>query len=233
MRRRISIHKELEPDEIFLDSTNLPSFEKERLEGRLEQPFSRRTFWYLSAFLVMIFMGLWFKAFKLEAVDGKEFSLRADQNRLRVRPLWPSRGLIFDRTGQIVAQNKSSFRVVQEEDRSNVILGVYNDWLEAQKISRGSSAGNFVSVIEPFYSRRYPLFENLAHLLGYVGYPSEEDSKREVLGKWQTLIGKTGVEEKYEKELRGAVGTKLTEVNSKGETSSEAVEEPPQNGRDV
>ncbi len=224
-------HKELEPDEIFLDSTNLPSFEQGRLEGKLERPLERRTFWYLGAFLVLLFSALWLEALRLQIINGKTFSARADQNRLRVWPLWPSRGQIFDRAGNVLADNKSAFRVVEEQGKENLILGTYYDWFEAQKASQ--TYGESGAVIEPFYSRDYAFTESLAHLLGYLGYPSEDAKRKEILGQWQSLVGKTGVEEKYEDALAGSIGTKLTEVNSKGETSSESIEELPKNGQDI
>ncbi|MDP3785040.1 MAG: penicillin-binding transpeptidase domain-containing protein [bacterium] len=195
-RRSRHNHKELEPDEIFLDATNLPSFEQGRLEGKLERPLAHKTFWYSGAFLILLFSALWLEDVRLQIVNGKAFSARADENRLQVRPLWPSRGRIFDRAGHILADNKSAF-------------------------------------IEPFYSRSYTFSESLAHLLGYLGYPSEDTEHKEILGEWQTLIGKTGVEEKYEEALAGSIGMKLAEVNSKGEISSESIEELPKNGQDI
>ncbi|HEY4527900.1 MAG TPA: hypothetical protein VJL09_02580, partial [Candidatus Paceibacterota bacterium] len=97
--------KDLEPDEIFLDSKNLPGFEQGRFEGRLEQPLSRKTFWYAGAILLVTLAALWYQALRLQILKGNDFRARADENRLRVLALWPARGLILDRNGKILASN--------------------------------------------------------------------------------------------------------------------------------
>jgi len=40
----ISMGGNIDPDEIFLDSSNLPQFDIDQFEGRLEKPISRSTF---------------------------------------------------------------------------------------------------------------------------------------------------------------------------------------------
>ena len=39
-RKRLKINQEIDPDEIFLDSENLPAFDIHQFEGRLEKPIS-------------------------------------------------------------------------------------------------------------------------------------------------------------------------------------------------
>ena len=87
--------------------------------------------------------------------------------------------------------------------------------------------------IEAFTSRSYPLSEASAHLVGYLGrLPPEEANK---LDSYQInkLIGRSGVEEVYEKYLSGEVGTKLIEVDSKGKAISEITQKTPKAGDDL
>ena len=182
--------KDLEPDEIFLDSKNLPGFEQGRFEGRLEQPLSRKTFWYAGAILLVTLAALWYQALRLQILKGNDFRARADENRLRVLALWPARGLILDRNGKILASNS----------------------LE---------------------TRNYPWGEAAAHLLGYLGYPSERDLTTGNFSEPDAMLGRTGTEERYDSELRGEAGSKLTEVDSSGKVLSEAVQKLPQSGRDL
>jgi len=51
-------YKDIDPDEIFLDSENLPKFDTHQFEGRLEHPISRHTssiFGAIFVFLIALF----------------------------------------------------------------------------------------------------------------------------------------------------------------------------------
>ncbi|MEO8671733.1 MAG: penicillin-binding protein 2 [Tahibacter sp.] len=47
----------------------------------------------------------------LQVVRHDEFSTRADQNRIKLRPIPPARGLIYDRNGVLLADNTAAFRL--------------------------------------------------------------------------------------------------------------------------
>lgn len=74
--------------------------------------------------------------------------------------------------------------------------------------------------IEPL--RNYPEKESAAHILGYLGKISQENEIKEYIDENgyspDDIIGKTGVEEKFEHYLRGEKGRKTVEVNNVGET---------------
>ncbi|MEC7764520.1 MAG: penicillin-binding protein 2 [Pseudomonadota bacterium] len=75
-------------------------------------------------------------------------------------------------------------------------------------------------------SRVYPLDSDFAHVVGYVGPVSDYDlSKIEdpdpVLQIPRFQIGKTGVESRYEEDLRGEAGTRRIEVNAVGRVMRE------------
>jgi len=67
--------------------------------------------------------------FYLQVNQHEEFSSRSDQNRISIRRIVPSRGLIFDRNGVLLADNTAAFRleVVPEQagnlDRVLAALG--------------------------------------------------------------------------------------------------------------
>lgn len=81
--------------------------------------------------------------------------------------------------------------------------------------------------------RRYLLEQGLAHLLGYVGKPSQEDLKNSSVVTSEMIIGKNGIEKEYEEFLRGHAGMKLVERDSKGEIISESVQDLPQPSDDL
>ncbi|WP_212525314.1 penicillin-binding protein 2 [Actibacterium sp. MT2.3-13A] len=87
-------------------------------------------------------------------------------------------------------------------------------------------------------SRIYPLAEDFAHVVGYVGPVSDYDLSRiedpdPVLQIPRFQIGKTGVEAKEELRLRGKAGTKRIEVNAVGRVIRELDREPGQPGADL
>ena len=47
----------------------------------------------------------------LQVTRHEEFSARSDQNRISIRRIVPSRGLIFDRNGVLLADNTAAFRL--------------------------------------------------------------------------------------------------------------------------
>ena len=54
---------------------------------------------------------------RLQVEDHRYYTTRADENRLRVTPVPPVRGLVFDRNGVVLAQNRPAFvlEVVPEQ----------------------------------------------------------------------------------------------------------------------
>jgi penicillin-binding protein 2 len=81
--------------------------------------------------------------------------------------------------------------------------------------------------IEPV--RYYPEGETAAHLLGYLGKISQtseiEKYVKEKNYSPNDIIGKTGIEEKFESELRGKNGVKRVEVDALGNTTNMLNEE--------
>ena len=52
-RRKMT--QDIAPDEIFLDSSNLPKFDTDQFEGRIEKPIPKSTIFYLGlGFLVVV-----------------------------------------------------------------------------------------------------------------------------------------------------------------------------------
>ncbi len=73
--------------------------------------------------------------------------------------------------------------------------------------------------------RYYPQGRRAAHILGYLGKISQEDEIEEYVVKKKYLesdiIGKTGIEESFEEDLRGKTGAKKIEVDPVGNTIKE------------
>lgn len=83
--------------------------------------------------------------------------------------------------------------------------------------------------------RKYPLGEAAAHLIGYVQSVTEEDlNEHPQEGYTQnSVIGKSGMESLFEKELKGQNGCRIYIVNSEGKEKEEIASILVQNGKNV
>src|ERR1700716_1017557 len=61
------------------------------------------------------------RLYQLQVIETQRFSTLAEENRINLRLLPPSRGLIFDRTGQPLAINRNNFRAMATSDRGRGI----------------------------------------------------------------------------------------------------------------
>lgn len=83
--------------------------------------------------------------------------------------------------------------------------------------------------------RQYPLGEAAAHLLGYVQNVTAEDLE-EHEGEGYTassVIGRTGMEGLFEKELKGEDGCRIYIVNAEGKEQEVLAERPVRHGEDI
>src|SRR3989344_4911959 len=179
--------KSLDPDEIFLDSSNLPSFEVERFEGRIEHALSKRSVGLVGLVFILIGLGFFSRVGYLQVARGEEYRERSNSNHLREINVYADRGLIYDRNDELLAWN------------------------------------------DPGGIRRYIREGGFAHVLGYLGLPTKDDTGINLDEK----LGKAGVEKMSNSILQGEAGLKIEEVNARGEVTSESVEHPPAPGESL
>jgi penicillin-binding protein 2 len=97
---------EIAPDEILLDSENLPDFDRDRFEGRLERPLSRRSLSAAGTVAVLVVAAMFVRAGQLQLVQGAEYAEQAEENQLAETVLFADRGEIVDRNGVSLAYNE-------------------------------------------------------------------------------------------------------------------------------
>jgi penicillin-binding protein 2 len=110
-------------------------------------------------------------------------------------------------------------------------------WQQISALSANAPALPGVTA-EVGLSRFYPQGPDYAHILGYVGPVSDYDVSRiddqdPLLMIPRFQIGKTGVETKLERTLRGAAGVKRIEVNARGRVIRELGRREGTPGRDM
>jgi penicillin-binding protein 2 len=106
VRRVSKANTFVEPDEIFIDSTNLPNFDTDQFEGRLEKPISRSTIYVTGGIFLLIGLVFAVQSFKLQLLEGDKWRTFAEKNRLNKSLIFAERGVIQDRNGVLLAWNQ-------------------------------------------------------------------------------------------------------------------------------
>lgn len=96
---------EIAPDEIFLDASNTPAFDRARFEGRLEKPLAPSTFLSLFGVLALLVLVLVVRAWNLQIANGAAFAAESARNSLAVTTIFAPRGIIIDVHGTVLAEN--------------------------------------------------------------------------------------------------------------------------------
>src|SRR5438132_1032705 len=89
--------REINPEDIFLDSANIPEFNRDRFEGRMEKPIGEGTFLAFKIFLALLVISLGGKLLGLQVMKGKVYADQSERNRLERTVLFADRGIIYDR----------------------------------------------------------------------------------------------------------------------------------------
>ncbi len=96
-KRKNRNSKTIDPDEIFLDSKNLPDFNTDQFEGRMERPISRLSLKFLGIFVLFVGVVFISKLWNLQIVQGQVFRMRGENNSLHKSIIYADRGVIYDR----------------------------------------------------------------------------------------------------------------------------------------
>lgn len=182
------LSREIDPDEILLDAKNLPNFNKEQFEGRIEQPISKGSVLGVAVFFLLVEVIFFAKVISLQVAHGEEFLAKSENNRLEHSPLFAMRGVITDRNGVLLAWNT---------------LGQNTEQATSTELS-----------LLP--RREYIAAPGFGHLLGYVSYPKRDNKgyyyQEEFIGKdgleeWyqDTLAGTNGLQI-VERDALGSIG---------------------------
>src|SRR4051812_28987828 len=97
--------REINPEDIFLDSTNLPGLDRDRFEGRMEEPISDVNFLFVKLVFLFIIVFLGGKLVGLQVVKGASYASVSERNRLDRTVIFADRGVIYDRNKVPLAEN--------------------------------------------------------------------------------------------------------------------------------
>ncbi|MBI2482355.1 MAG: hypothetical protein HYV76_02225 [Candidatus Vogelbacteria bacterium] len=187
-RRRKRHYEPLDPDEVMLDSSNLPSFNNQQFEGRIEQAIPKTTLYLLFGLFILIgglFIG---QLGYLQIIKGVAYAERSKNNHLRHTDIYPERGIIYDRNNVELAWNDNGRQYIPQ--------------------------GGF------------------AHVLGYLGYSSQEQIDSGTYSP-KEYLGKVGVEAVFNDKLHGVKGIRIEEVDATGKIASDHLLQLPESGKSV
>ena len=218
--------------------------------------------------VLMIGLVLIGKLFYLQVIDD-EYAMRAENISKRVLTIKPHRGIIKDRTGEIIVQNGSSYNLVLNTPYDTSEMDVehfcslagmtrteFDSILVNTKSFRGKklfiknmSPAVYAKISEEIYafpsfeiesiiSRRY-VRDIAAHALGYLAAINQRELENDEEGYYQRrdLIGKSGIEKRYEQMLRGEKGQEVFLINKVGKIEERfkngAYDKPAQKGSNI
>jgi penicillin-binding protein 2 len=212
-----------------------------------QRRLTRITFFILIAFGVL-FVRLWF----LQVIHGSKYRTQSENNRIYLRDVVPFRGLLYDRNGELLVDNRPLFILgaVPEDicDLDSLLAGLQGlveiDDGSARKMIRGAQKCNpfqpvhikkgltrdelaqvetnmfsMPGVVMEVKPRRHYLYGPLAsHLIGYLGEIDRKQltSEEYAQNRLGDLVGKFGIERKWQKQLNGIRGGQQVEVDAYG-----------------
>src|SRR3990170_4938020 len=166
---------------------------------------------YILAVLAAVFflLGL----FNLTVVNGEENRRLADENRIRLVDIEQERGRILDRNGKVLADSQRTYYLKKGFKFTKINKQQVDD-LQNQGLASENFEGDLGLIVQEV-QRNYPQATASAHLIGYVSGPQEADAKNGQQISPVEKVGRLGIEQYYDDFLRGKLGKKLVEVDSK------------------
>src|SRR6267143_309592 len=143
--------------------------------------------------------------FYLQVIQHQYYDTKAEDNRISIVPIQPNRGLILDRNGVVLARNYSAYT------------------LELTLAKLAVTRYRFAGVdIKGRLFRQYPLGEAASHVVGYISRIDDrdleliEEADQSANYRGTDHIGKTGLEQRYERVLHGTTGFEQVETDAGG-----------------
>jgi penicillin-binding protein 2 len=201
-----------------------------------------------------------------QVAQHARFREMAENNHQRTLALRAPRGVIYDRHGQVLVENRSSFNIsiVREHTRdldrtvrlladvTGVDRAQIRETVERQRrepayrpivVVQDATLAQVAAVtarrldfelpdvvVQEVPTREYPSQSMAAHLIGYVGEASDQQTQADGVSPG-SIVGQFGVERVYNRLLMGVDGARRVVVNSMGREIRTLDEVPPVEGR--
>ena len=227
-----------------------------------EREVNRRFLFYVTTIVYLIIISF---AFRFQVIEGRKYYRLSETNRIKEVMIKPPRGQILDRNGKVLATIRPGHEIkvlpavidrktielladiihkppseitAKIKECSNpyqaITLGHDIDFVTLCRLEEQLGSLKGVDIVtEPL--RYYPYHRLFFHVVGFVGETSPEELNK---GGYKPgdLIGKTGIEARFERELKGKKGVRYIEIDAHGKEIGLVEEKrpiPPQPGMDI
>ena len=231
--------------------------------GRMELPIKRNNFLiFLGAILICLIFFL-VRIAVTQIKDGDYYFEQAKENAIRVLPIKAQRGVIYDINFKQLVFNQPSFDLVgvkEEIENNEVLLREISDitkvsYDEIVKIIKESKDSQVIIAenlnqdailaletrykefygikIEKDFRRKYIDGPQFAHIIGFLRRVTSDDLNKAKNYYFNDFLGKSGLEQTYEKILRGTPGEKWMERDALGVFKKEKEASQPTDGQSL
>lgn len=94
----------------------------------MEVRYFKRRIYFAALFVMFCMVMLGARLFYLQVINSKHYTTLSQENRIRVVPIPPTRGLIYDRNLQLLADNKPTYQIevtpAQADDIERVVADI-------------------------------------------------------------------------------------------------------------
>src|SRR6188768_2569504 len=176
---------------------------------------------------VVVFAVLAVSFWVLQVVQHAKFEEMAENNHQRTLALRAPRGIVFDRDGRVLVENRHSYSIsiVREHTKDlnrtvrllASVLGIDEPRVrEVVDRHRREPSYRPITIVQDVPTRQYPTVAMAAHLFGYVGEVNETQVARDDELRRGDIVGQSGIEKTYNALLMGEDGARRVVVNSVG-----------------
>ncbi len=99
---------EINPEEILIDVSNLGNFNLQQMEGALSKVLDKNSIYIVSSFVLFILSFFLYQMYNMQIVNSDHYRQLAERNKFRSSPIFPKRGAILDRGGELLAWNTAA-----------------------------------------------------------------------------------------------------------------------------
>ena len=223
---------------------------------------------WLQAAVAVVFVLLTGVFWYFQVVHHARFREMAENNHLRIMPMRAPRGVIVDRHGEVLVDNRRALMIAIVREQSRDLEATITRLSQVLQLDEGAvralvqrhrreptyrpivvvpdatlaqvaavSARRLDHeladvIVQEVPTREYPQATLAAHLIGYVGEASDQQTSQEGLTAG-TVVGRSGIERIYNGLLMGADGSRRVVVNSVGREIRTLEALPPSEGQRV
>lgn len=223
----------------------------------------------LQAIVAVLFLIFFMRLAQLQIFEYDTYGPLSRQNSLLEQHIQPARGLIFDRNGNLLVDNRPIYSITitpanfqknnipllarltgttEEDVTIRVQEAQQYSWQQSTRFFTDVDFTTFSSIQENLWrlpginhqiesKRNYPADIWASHMLGYLREVNDAEYRSSNRYRLGDKVGRMGLENIYEDDLRGDLGTQYLRINAYGQMlgpyDNNQLDEAPIKGSDI